>query len=235
MSRMMLMAGRVCGMWAAALVLLSVAGVSVASVGAEQPRVKLRSAALVEAGRPVTLGDVARLEGAAADLAGVIVHAALGSSGSAPVALSVEDVRRRVYAAGHTAVQLAWTGRRCTVYVKQDPAGSTPAPRVEAEAQPVRTAGVDRERELNVVRPEPARSSGVRSEAVRERSASVERAVRSGQLLEVVVRSAGFEIVTTAYAMDAGAVGEVIACRIDRRSTPFRAVITGPGRVVVER
>ncbi len=58
-------------------------------------------------------------------------------------------------------------------------------------------------------------------------------AVRRGDAVVVLTVAGGVSIETTARALRDGVVGERIQCRLHRKSEPFEAVITGPGRALV--
>ena len=104
--------------------------------------VRLRGAALVDAGSPVTLGDIALLEGAAAEaLAGVEVAEGDARAG-APVTVTLADVRRAVREAGASMGRLAISGTSCVVR-RRAPAAETGARRARDRAERPRHEALD--------------------------------------------------------------------------------------------
>ncbi|MEM1422781.1 MAG: flagellar basal body P-ring formation chaperone FlgA [Planctomycetota bacterium] len=58
-------------------------------------------------------------------------------------------------------------------------------------------------------------------------------AVRRGSSVVVLTVSGGVSVETTARALRDALIGERVACRLHRASAPFDAIVTGPGRVLV--
>ena len=68
---------------------------------------------------------------------------------------------------------------------------------------------------------------------VRTKDVEAPVAVRRGQTVVVLTISGGVSIETTARVLRDAKVGERVPCRLHRASDPFDAVVTAPGRVLV--
>ncbi|GAB4544212.1 MAG: hypothetical protein Tsb0013_01130 [Phycisphaerales bacterium] len=71
------------------------------------------------------------------------------------------------------------------------------------------------------------------SALLRTKDVEAPLAVRRGDSVVVLTVAGGVSIETVARVLRDGVVGERVSCRLDRASEPFDAVVTGPGRVLV--